>query len=534
MAAQNDTIGLDVVQRAITRKRAQVDPASMSLTERPPDLVDWAEEHFYIIETKKPIRFEPHQKTILRLMTEMVQRPDEYWAFLWETWLYSTIKKSGKTTISAIVGRWAAETWGPYQEVYNLGNKLKQAKERAFRQIRRSIELGPAWMKAEWDIRETQLLHEPTGSIIQALPISDAGEAGGNQSVTIWTELWGFQYEEAVRMWDEMQPVLTRPRSVRFIDTYAGYEGESDLLKALWNLALNDDGTVADGAVRLDDELPVYGVPEAGVIAYIDQGKAARRMPWQKGEIGRRYYQQKRMSERRHNYFRLHENLWVSSVNALVPADVWDALKFNRQKLPDDFPVWMAADASVRRDCAALTVVTLLQDIVLELETWIWEWDGTGHGIDYDDTLIPQIRAVFERFTVLGFAYDEYQLHQPMTALAKQYRGIPFFPFPQGGDRIRGDTNLLTRVSEGRFRHSGNSRLKQHVLNAAAKEQVGGEAIRIVKRTERKTGIGGGEAITAKPIDGIVAVSMASHYATELWEGEQVVIDDSIRVTIDY
>lgn len=508
--------------------------ADLTFIERPPDIIDWAEEHFYIIETGKPIRFEEHQKIILRIMTEMIQRPDGMWVFRWETWLYSTIKKSGKTTISAIVGRWAAETWGPFQEIYNLGNKLKQAKERAFRQIRRSIELGPPEMQAQWIIQETQLTHGPTGSIIQALPISDAGEAGGNQSVTIWTELWGFQYEEAIRMWDEMQPVLTRPRSVRFVDTYAGYDGESDLLKGLWNLVLHDDGTLAAGATRLHDELPIYGVPDAGLVAYIDQGHAARRMPWQQGETGRQYYAQKQASERRSNYERLHLNKWVGSVSALVPADVWEGLLFNRQALPDDVPVWIAADASVRRDCAALAVITMLRDIVLELDTWVWEWDGTGHGIDYDDTLIPQLVEAMGRFKVMGVAYDEYQLHQPMTALAKRFQTTPFYAFPQGSERLRADTNLLRAIGDGKFRHSGNPLVKQHVINAAAKDQMGGEAIRIVKRTTQKVGIGGGEVITAKPIDAIIAISMAAHYAAEIWEDVQIVHDESIRVRIGY
>jgi phage terminase large subunit-like protein len=203
--------------------------------------------------------------------------------------------------------------------------------------------------------------------------------------------------------------------------------------------------------------------------------------------------------------------------------------------VPDDVAVWLAADASIRRDCAALAVVTVYRDVVLELETWVWEWDGEEKGIDYDTTLIPQIKAAIGRFKVMGVAYDEYQLHQPMTALSKQYRGLPFFPFPQGTERLRGDTNLLTRINERKLRHSGNPLLKQHVLNAAAKEVVGGEAIRIVKRTERQTNTFGGELVTAKPIDAIIAVSMAAHYATELWEEEQVVYDDTLRAQIgDY
>jgi hypothetical protein len=31
-----------------------------------------------------------------------------------------------------------------------------------------------------------------------------------------------------------------------------------------------------------------------------------------------------------------------------------------------------------------------------------------------------------------------------------------------------------------------------------------------------------------------VAISMAAHYAVELWEDVQIVYDDSVRVSIDY
>lgn len=485
-----------------------------------PDIVTWAETHFTIPETGRAIQLAPHQKAILRLMTEQIER-DGQWVFRWQTCLYSTIKKSGKTTISAIVGRWAAETWGPFQEIYNLGNKQKQAQDRAFKMIRRSIELGPLDKQAEWDIGATKLRHLPTGSVIEALPVSDEGEAGGNQSLTIWTELWGFQYEEALRFWDELQPVLTRPRSLRFVDTYAGYEGESELLKALWNLVLNDDGSVADGATRLHPDLPVYGHAGAGVIAYIDQGVTARRMPWQQGEAGRRYYAQQEESERRHNFLRLHFNLWVSSVHALVPAEQWDALRYRRERVTEDAPVWLAADASIRGDCAALVAVTVLRDVVLELETWIWEPGGVD--LDYDATILAQVEACMRRFRNLrGVCYDEWQLHSDMTRLARKYPGLPVTAFSQQTERTRADTDFVKRVREQRFRHSGTAKLREHIQNADGKEIANGEAVRIVKRAD------------AKKIDGAVAASMASWYATQLWEEQQIVYDDTVRVNVGY
>lgn len=505
----------DLVTRTLTRVGAVVADSS-PLVAPPRDIVEWAEERFYIPETRRPIVLLPHQKKLLRAMTVLDPDPAWGWAFRWRTLLWSTIKKSGKTTVSALYARWAAEAWGPFQEIYNLGNKLQQAQGRAFKRIKMSILLSPSMVREQWDIQATRMTYLPNGSEIQALPINDAGEAGSNPSLTVWTELWGFQYEEALRMWDEMQPVPTRPLSQRFIDTYAGYEGESELLWDLWQMALREGD-------RLDDDLPLYGVPSAGLIAYIDTGVDARRMPWQQGEAGRQYYANQKKIERPHNYDRLHNNYWTSRVHALVPMPLWDRLIYDRALMTDDVPVWLAADAAISGDSMALTAVTVLGENVIELESWIWDAPKVGK-LDYDATLLPQVRDLLARYHIVGICYDEYQLHSDFMRLWRelQGKGIAFYAFPQGTPRVLADTHLVKRITEGRLRHTGNPKLRQHIQNADGKELQGGEALRMVKRSD------------SKKIDGAVALSMACEYAVSLWEHEETVYDESVRVHVGY
>lgn len=451
-----------------------------------PDICEWAEENFYVIETARPIVLQPHQKDILRLITE--QRPDG--GFRWRNVLYSTIKKSGKTTISALYARWAAETWGPYQEVYNLGNKLKQAKDRAFKTIDRSIKLAPKHVRDQWDLQATRLTHIPSGSFIEALPISGAGEAGGNQSLTVWTELWGFQYEDALLMWDELKPVLTRPLSQRFVDTYAGFKNESELLWGIWQNGLEGD--------RLHDELPVYGNEAAGLIAYIDTGLAARRMPWQKGEEGERYFREQERTERPENVQRHHYNEWADNTSALISVALWDRLEMGADDPKPGVEVILGADASVSGDCTALVAVgyNRATDTTYEIETHIWT-PPKGGKLDYEETIAKQMDAMFQRYRVRGVAYDPYQLHDMMTRLAKRHSRIEFYSFPQGGERVQADTALVTRIQQDKFRHSGNQELREHVQNANGKAS-GDDAIRIVKRA------------SDKHVDGVVALSMGS------------------------
>lgn len=469
-----------------------------------PDIVEWAAKRFYVEETGRPITLEPVQQAVLQLFFE---RRDNG-RFKWQTGLYSTIKKSGKTTIAALVQQWACETWGRYKQIYHLGNKLEQAKERAFEITRKSIELSP--FAHEWDVMATRLTYLPTKSFIKPLPVNAKGEAGANQCLTTWTEFHGYTYEEEERFFDEMQPVPTQWLSFRFVESYAGYEGESNLLQTLWDRAL------AEG-VQLHPDYPIYGHEESGLIAYIDTGVEARRMPWQQGEEGARYYTQQEASERPINFRRLHLNQWVSSQNAFVPMELWDGLAIapeERQTLLR-LPVVIGVDAAVSSDSTAAVAVTMYQDKVIELETRIFLPPKDGK-MDYEKTLKPTLQSMFQRYGVVCVAYDMHQLHDFMTQLSKTYTTIPFYAFGQGPERLKADTELLYRINQRRLRHSGNAELRQHIQNADAKEELSGEAIRIVKRA------------ASKKIDGAVALSMGAYQISQIVDasaGETVVYE---------
>lgn len=459
-----------------------------------PNVNEWLEEYYFLPETRRPIRLEWHQKDILSLFTERQANG----RFLWTTLVYSTIKKSGKTAINGGYCQWSAENWGAFQEVYTTGNKLEQAKERAFAKVEMSLKLSGrgstnARHDVPWYLQATKLTHKPSGSIVKPIPITDAGEAGANQSLTSWTELWGYELEEARRFYEEMQPVATRPLSQRFIDTYAGYMNESELLWDVWSLALTGK--------KLHPDLPIYGVEDAGLIAYIDTGEEARRMPWQKGNEGRKYYSRAEKNERPHNYRRLHRNEWVDSVNALVEMPIWDALVF--EKKPSPAWVVIAVDASRTNDCTALVVTCRIRDIVYILETWIWTPD-THHEMDYQLTVVPAIEHVMSRYSIARVVYDPWQLSDTMLQAGKKYKRIEFEEFDQGQARVEADTAFVTKINQGTIRHDGDEGLRAHIQNADGKEYGDKDALRIVKREAKKK------------IDAAVAASMGVHVASKI------------------
>src|SRR5262245_36093770 len=85
-----------------------------------PNIIDFARLSYYIPETARPIRLEPHQRAILKMALDP--------SLDFTTIVYSTIKKSGKTAIGGLVGRYIAEFSGPKAEVYFIANDKDQAK----------------------------------------------------------------------------------------------------------------------------------------------------------------------------------------------------------------------------------------------------------------------------------------------------------------------------------------------------------------------------------------------------------------------
>ena len=112
------------------------------------DIVFWAENNFYAEATVHNdvglIQLMPHQKVILRYAFKKIDN-----RFPFQTILYSTCKKGGKTAIGGLVGRWAAETWVSNGDVYFVGNDFDQAKEKGYAALRASIELNPDYNRSK-------------------------------------------------------------------------------------------------------------------------------------------------------------------------------------------------------------------------------------------------------------------------------------------------------------------------------------------------------------------------------------------------
>ena len=260
---------------------------------------------FAIREDNRAFQLEDHQRRIL----EEAFRFDENERFVYRTIIYSAPKKSGKTAINALVCLWWGFCIQPPDEIIIASNDLDQSISRVFDAAKGFVSRNPN-LKERSDFQGRLLIRLKNETTIKAIPSDYTGQAGANQGLVSFDELWGFMSEKSRRLYEELTPVPTRKNSVRFISTYAGWEGESTLLEDLYNRIFDKQGNVKPGVERpLGEGFPVYAIGD--LFMYWDHEP---RMTWQTPD----YYESQRADLRINSYLRLHENKWVSNESSPV------------------------------------------------------------------------------------------------------------------------------------------------------------------------------------------------------------------------
>jgi len=438
------------------------------------NVVAFAEHVFYVPGPDgrpRLIRLEPHQKAILR----HTLTPGRGGRFPYTTILNAEPKKSGKSTISGVVGLWMALR-ERNAEVYALANDLDQSLGRVFKAILYAVRHNPMLKRAATILRRT-VTFKATGSVIEALPSEYAGAAGSNPSCTLWDELWGYTSERSQRLWDEMTPVPTRLNSIRWVGSYAGFLNESRLLEGLHDRGLA--GQRLGGRLK---GLPCYR--DGTLFVYWSHEP---RMPWQTPE----YYAEQRKDLRPNAYLRLHENRWVSAESAFISPEAWDACILKAYRCPSTGPeLVVGLDIGIKHDFAAAVGVFKDNGDVWVGPYRVWRPSPV---VDLESVLqyLIRLRADFGSIHVVC---DPWQAQHMIQRLSRIGMSIDEFPQTQSGLTRAGNT-LFEMIRE---RHlvvwEGADELREHVLNAQARETPRG--IRLVKSGRGK-------------IDAAIALAMA-------------------------
>lgn len=451
---------------------------------------EWAESTWVVPKTGELIRLRAWERAALRAMFPADGSPSRY-----ETFLFSTVKKAGKSTLNAVATMYGAITRPAPEVVYCVANDEAQAQERVFDLIVKQahamglVDVGAAV------ISKSEILFPETGTKIVAIPADFAGAAGAIFGVSSWTETWAFRYEGHVRLFEELTPI-PNCRSLRIIDSYAGFSGDSPILEPMWDRALAGE--------RLDDELPIFA--NGKLWAFVDQGEDAQQRAWLGNPADMQdYYAEQRASLRPGTFARLHLNQWQSGEEAFLMPDDWDGC-VDRDLLPllpeqaRYLRLSVGVDAATKGDCAAVVAVAKQPDGRVQLVAHrIWT-PKKEEPLDLEETVEEFVLSLDDRYRVVSVSVDPFQMARSIATLRKA--GVRIEEFPQtSGNLTAAGQNLFELVRGKNLVMYPDAELRQHALNAVAVES--GRGWRLAKEK------------SSRKIDGVVALSFAALDAAE-------------------
>lgn len=513
-------------------REARADQTATQKVQSIQKAVDWIEDNVidpttvnqmtWDFATARKLKLTKTQRRILDHLLTL----DADGLFPYRTVVWSQIKKSGKTQIAGAVGAWFGAQIEAPNLVLTVANSQEQSAGRIFEAMKPTLKaLGSDVPVAKSASPQVRLQN---GTIIKAIPNNYEGEAGANYGLTLWSELWAFTSERGTRLYEELVPVPTRKNSMRWIETYAGFEDESDLLLKIFLKIYTDTSEqhLQPGAqvvealadIETDGHPACYEIPSEGLFVFWDH---ERRMPWQQGERGDQYYAS--LDLRPSAFVRLCENRWQKSESKFIPPEWWRR-SCTREAPPSGKKMVLAIDASQRHDTTSIVgaLPAGTGSNGRAVTAYVKVYDPKGVDIDLDETVAADVEGLVKRGLVarklnkttgkreLQIYYDPTQMHQVAMNLKK--KGIECFEFNQVAERVKADTYLYQQYKHGTIDNYPDPDLAEHVGNAKAKE-LEGEKMRIIKGTTSDAG----------KIDACVAQSMA------VWKASQVEVDNRPR-----
>lgn len=463
--------------------------------EKPPKPSQWLRANFIDPISEKLIILYPWQAKII----DHALQTDEQGFSKYDLVVWSQPKKSGKTTIAGAVACYVACCIESPNEIACVANDQEQSTGRIFAATLPTLK----WLK--WSVPVSAkgmyrqpMSYGPNGTVIKAITTNYEKEAGGNQGLSLWSELWAYKGERLIRLWEEMTPPPTRKFSMRWVETYAGFIGENILLQDIYLSVFKDfnENELNSRVIKLWDDLPVYEVDEH-ILVFWDH---EHRMPWQT----EKYYEKQRLALRPTSFMRLHENKWVESKDTFITYDMWsDSVRLDIEQKPAIY----ALDASKSSDSTALVGCYRMGDKIITSDIHIWEAE---EGKEIDFRLVERtIEDLWNKKLIKApLYYDPFQA----VKLAQDLRakGIPCEEFHQGQLRVRADTFLYKLYQEKKILNPNHNGLRKHILSASAREYEG-EKIRIVKPTSENADVKNN--VTKQKVDAVIAQSMAAYMA---------------------
>lgn len=451
-----------------------------------PDPIQWIQGNFYLYDTGEKMSLFDCQRLPL---AEALRRDKKTNQFIYNTVVWSWPKKSAKSSVIAAVADYVAQHT-MNGSIKLIANDLKQADSRVGYYLRENIKLAQKeGLRRGIRIKPSgYTITYPNGARIECVPIDPSGEAGGNDDMLVFSELWGWKSKAQQQMWTEMTISPTKfGYSQRWVDTYAGYKGESPILENLYETGVNQ-GRQLNPADMGGAEVYVNDAAKT-LTVWVTQ----HLFPWQSAA----YYASEEATLVPNEFKRIHGNEWVDAVAAFIPIEWWKACYLKYTMEPGEQMI-IGVDAAATSDCFAIVMVSRREEHVYVHYVKVW-YPPKGGEINFDEPE-KELKQLINAYNVLEIAYDAHQLVSMMQRLRNE-EFINARKFSQNDDRLVADKRLYDMIRARQAHHNNEPDLMEHMGNAAAEIDKHDSKLRIVKRQSEKK------------IDSVVAMSMATDRA---------------------
>jgi phage terminase large subunit-like protein len=464
---------------AALKRCAQVEQLNTGLLQRwHADPIEFIETVLFDPATKRPFQLLPAE----RIFLEHAFKRGPNGKLLYDEWLYSCPKKSGKTTFEALIELTMTLLYGgAFPESYILANSQEQGKGRVFESCCRIVNASPL-LKDEVVITADRISFPTFNAVIYVVPC-DAGSAAGTNSVCSgFDELWAYTSEAARRLWDEMAPPPTRKIACRCTVTYAGFEGESLLLEELYRRGLQqplvgEDLYAGDGLLMFWSHKPIA--------------------PWQ-DEAWLTSMRRQRASA----YQRQVLNQFASSSSQFIEMDWWRRCvdpNYSPVLTDKTSPILVGVDASTKHDSTALVAVTWDRRLnkVRQVTHKIFQ-PSPQRPLDFEASIEATLIDWARKFRLLKVLYDPYQMAPVAQRLTKV--GVPMREFPQ----TPGNLTLIGTALYDLIRGASLVTYPDNDFGIAISRAIIKEGARGLQITKEKA---------SHKIDAVIALAMAAHAA---------------------
>ncbi|MBA7517448.1 hypothetical protein ES705_09502 [subsurface metagenome] len=418
------------------------------------DIVKYLEDHYYLIETLKPVILEDWQKQrIFKPLFEL----DNQGLRRFSLAIIGLPKKNSKSCMASMVANYFMFQDCDYGEIILTANSKEQSSWIIFNKLKKSLQMNTEQLK-QVKLYEDVIEVKKTGTICRIVAPNYRTASGSNPSLTIWDELWAMELDSSRKFWDELTTVPTRKNPLSLVVSYAGFD-EDSLLYDLYKKGL-----------KKSDKAMFFIWSHKNLASWVTK----------------KYLDSQRERLRPNTYLRLHENRWTSSESAFVSPEMWDACVDNSSRpIMPGFKgkLSLGVDIGITHDSSCVVGVYKAENKVFLGCHKVWI-PSKKNPIDIEETVEAYLKELYKLYNVDSIAYDPYQFHRSGISLKKL--GLPMQEFPQTSDRlIQAGENLYSLIKGRNLVIYESQEFKNHALKTICKETARGFRLIKSKSSER-------------------------------------------------